>query len=285
MYISREDKVGVPDLIKCKTGISDRGASIFLFVKKIRISSVSYLNSLPFVYGLEHTAIQDQIELSKDIPSECAAKLMADEVDIGLVPVAILPQLPYYQLIGNYCIGAYRSVRTVVLVGNVPVNQMQHIIQDNHSRTSAALAKVLAQHYWHISPHWEQGAKSFEHRINGNNEGGVVIGDKVFPIENKYPYQYDLAEEWYQMTGMPFVFAAWVANKPIEPKYEQALNQAFKWGIDHIPKMLASSPELANISADLTEYLTHNIQFDLDAQKREALSTFLNYIQTTIPQP
>ncbi|MGM0551508.1 MAG: menaquinone biosynthetic enzyme MqnA/MqnD family protein [Bacteroidota bacterium] len=246
---------------------------------KIRISAVSYLNSLPFVYGLEHTPIKDRIILEKDIPSQCASKLIDNKVDIGLVPVAILPQLPYYQLIGNYCIGAYRSVRTVVLVGNVPVEQMRWIVQDTHSRTSVALAKVLAQHHWRIEPSWKHGSKAFEHHLNGNQEGGVVIGDKVFPIENKYPYQYDLAEEWFQMTGMPFVFAAWVANKPIAPEFEQALNQALEWGIQHIPQMLEASPELSDIPVDLSEYLTHSIQFNLDKDKRKALDAFLDYLK------
>lgn len=249
-------------------------------VKKIRISVVSYLNSLPFVYGLEHSNIQSDIQLSKDIPSSCAQKLLTNEVDLGLVPVAILPKLKNYELVSDYCIGAHRDVRTVILTGNTAVENMTTILQDSHSRTSVALAKVLAKHYWHITPQWEAGGVDFEQQLKKEDTGGVVIGDKVFAIEHAYKYRYDLAEMWYQLTGLPFVFAAWVSNKALPETFIQRFNESLQWGINHISDMLATYPDEYAQKIDLAEYLQKSIQYQFDDQKKVALNQFLDYLKT-----
>ena len=94
---------------------------------KIRVSAVSYLNSIPFVYGLETSSVQSQIELSLDIPSECANKLLYNQVDLGLVPVAIIPQLKFSEIISPYCISANGPVETVCLFSQVPLNEIEEI--------------------------------------------------------------------------------------------------------------------------------------------------------------
>ena len=94
---------------------------------KIRVSAVSYLNSIPFVYGLEKSSVQSQIELSLDIPSECANKLLDNQVDLALVPVAIIPQLKFSEIISPYCIGANGPVETVCLFSQVSLNEIEEI--------------------------------------------------------------------------------------------------------------------------------------------------------------
>ena len=76
-------------------------------IKKIRISAISYLNSLPFVYGIKNSGFLTDYQMDLDAPAVCAQKLITDSVDIGLVPVAVLPELKNYHLLTNYCIGAW----------------------------------------------------------------------------------------------------------------------------------------------------------------------------------
>ena len=118
----------------------------------IRISAISYLNSLPFAYCLEHSAIFDDIELTYDIPSQCADKLLSDEADIGLIPIVETLRMPEHYIVSSLCIGAEKAVRTVVLASETPLSDISTIYLDNHSRTSVALAKILAEKYWRISP-------------------------------------------------------------------------------------------------------------------------------------
>ena len=99
---------------------------------KIKVSAVSYTNSKPFVYGIMHSGILDQIDLSLDIPSVCANKLIENQVDIGLVPVAALLHIENYQIISNYCIGANGAVDSVFIFSNKPIQEIK-ILQLLHS--------------------------------------------------------------------------------------------------------------------------------------------------------
>ena len=93
--------------------------------KKIKISVVNYTNSLPFVYGLENYKGVMNFELQKDIPSECARKLIDNEVDIGLIPVAVIPLLKEVHILTNYCIGAVGEVSSVLLLSEVPLEKIE----------------------------------------------------------------------------------------------------------------------------------------------------------------
>ena len=112
---------------------------------KIRISAISYLNSIPFVYGLEKKFNTITDKLSLDIPSECSNKLLDNQVDLGLVPVTIIPQLNFSEIISPYCIGANGSVETVCLFSQVPLNEIEEIQLDFHSKTSVQLVQLLSK--------------------------------------------------------------------------------------------------------------------------------------------
>jgi chorismate dehydratase len=114
-----------------------------LILNKLKVSAVSYTNSKPFVFGLLHSDILDKIELSLDIPSVCALKLIENQVDIGLVPVAALLQIPNYHIISDYCIGANGAVDSVFIFSNKPISEIKTLKLDSQSRTSNNLARVL----------------------------------------------------------------------------------------------------------------------------------------------
>ncbi|RYE23477.1 MAG: radical SAM protein, partial [Sphingobacteriaceae bacterium] len=119
---------------------------------KIRISAVSYTNTKPFIYGLQHDSIQDQIDLTLDTPSDCAQKLIDNQVDIGLIPVAAILSLPYWQIVSDYCIGAIGAVNSVFIFSNCAIEEAEEIQLDPESRSSNNLAKVLLKNYWKINP-------------------------------------------------------------------------------------------------------------------------------------
>jgi chorismate dehydratase len=158
-------------------------------MKKIRISAVSYLNSLPFVYGLTHSSLINECDISLDIPSVCAEKLINGTVDIGLIPVAAIPQVPNATIISDYCIGANGEVKTVCLFSEVPLNEIKTILLDYQSRTSVLLVKILAKEFWKINPEFINAEAGFEQKIKGTT-AGVVIGDRTFelipPIQKQF---------------------------------------------------------------------------------------------------
>ena len=105
-------------------------------MKKIKITAVSYLNTKPLLYGLLKSNLAQSVDLQLNIPSVCAQKLLNGEADLGLVPVAILPELQQPQIISDYCIGTVGAVKTVAIYSHVPIEKVESLYLDYHSRTS-----------------------------------------------------------------------------------------------------------------------------------------------------
>lgn len=239
-------------------------------MNKIRISAVAYTNTKPFIYGINHSEVLNQIDLSLDIPSDCAAKLIDGTVDVGLIPVAAIPHVPNANIISDYCIGSVGAVNSVFIFSNVPVTEIRTLRLDSHSRTSNNLAKVL------LKFHFKQEV-SYTTDVNAQTDAIVLIGDRTFGKKDDYAFAYDMGEEWMNFTGLPFVYAAWVANKVIPEAFINEFNTALKAGLEARKELLKTLP--VNPVFDLDDYLMHKLDFELTAQKREALSLFLSYIE------
>lgn len=245
-------------------------------MNKTKISAVSYLNAKPFIYGLQHSPIIKKVTLALDIPSVCAQKLMDGTVAVGLVPVAVIPHLKEHYIISDYCIGAEGKVASVMLYSNVPLAQISEVLLDYQSRTSVTLVQVLAANLWKINPKWTNAAQGYENQVK-DTTAAVIIGDRNFGLERKYQYSYDLAEEWQKLTGLPFVFACWVANKKLSQRFINDFNVALKFGLDNRLN-LVSELSKSYPATDVANYLYQSIQYTYDAPKKKALNLFLDYL-------
>ncbi len=240
---------------------------------KIRVTAVSYLNTVPLLYGIRHSEVMKAIDLQIAPPSVCARRLEEGATDISLIPVAALSNIPNHQIIGDYCIGATGKVRTVVLLSNHELQDIRTIYLDPDSRTSVMLVQILAKFHWHITPVFQPYS---EHQSIGNSEACVLIGDTVFAKENQFIYRYDLAEHWIRFSGLPFVFAVWASTCPLSASFIKAFNNALHFGIHHIPDSLTEPPPCARETA--IDYLTNNISYSLDTTKKNGLNTFRNFL-------
>jgi chorismate dehydratase len=233
------------------------------------------------LYGLKQSNIINDIDLSLDIPSKCAEKLLTNQVDIGLVPIAILPLLSEYHILTDFCIGANKKVNSVILVSDVPLNEIETILLDYQSKTSINLVQVLAREYWKISPKFKHATVGFENKIEGKT-AAVIIGDRTFNLAKPYGYIYDFAEEWYKFTGLPFAFACWVANKPIAPEFEEKLNQALSFGVNHKQESIGLTSNNGITFDQLQNYLTNDISYELTDEKRKSIQLFLDYLTQNV---
>ncbi len=247
-------------------------------MKKLKMTAVSYLNAKPFMFGLQEKGLDKEIDIQIDYPAKCAEKLVNGEVDIALVPVAILPELGDYHLIGDYCIGCDGAVKTVCIFSHKPLAELKQIYLDFHSRTSSALAKILIDEYWKLEIPLINMNISIENDFE-EDTGIVAIGDKTIALSEKYKYCYDLGEHWKTHTDLPFVFAAWVSKNPIQSVLLQKLQDAFAYGIANLESVIKLLPE-QNSKFDLKTYFEKYIAYDLDELKLQALSLFLSKIRT-----
>ena len=239
----------------------------------LKISAISYLNTIPFIYGIEKSGILKNYKLEMDVPSVGAAKLINGSFDIGLVPVAILNELKEYHILTDYCIGGVGKINSVILLSQKPVHEISTIFLDTDSRTSVELVKVLAKHFWKIDPEWKKIS------FDGNTvlpESIVAIGDKTFELRDKFQYIYDLGEEWFRFTSLPFVFACWISTKKIENDVLEKFNKAIAFGVEN--KFKAVTELTKKFKTNEMEYIEKYISYELDEQKRLGLERFLKYL-------
>ncbi|MBL0883225.1 MAG: menaquinone biosynthesis protein [Chitinophagaceae bacterium] len=239
--------------------------------KRIRIGAVSYFNTRPLMFGVRRSGLMDKVAITEDFPANIAAMLLNDQIDIGLVPVAIIPRLQESHIITDYCIGAVGEVSSVGIFSEVPMEEIEILILDYQSRTSVHLARILLQAYWKKEVKIERATIDYQHRIKGTT-AAVVIGDRALAQHQYSKYYYDLSLAWKQYTGLPFVFAAWVSNKVLDEDFIDAFNRANAYGISHLEEVVQ---DIEFPHYDLKKYYTTNISYHLDTEKKAGLALFL----------
>lgn len=247
-------------------------------MSKPKLSMVSYINAKPFQLGLELSGMIDEIELHLDVPSVSARKLLNNEVDIALIPVAVLPQLEHPHIITDYCIGTTGKVASVGLFAEKPITDIQQVYLDNQSRTSAGLLKILVQEFWKKEIEFLPAFPGYESQISGV-KGGLIIGDRAIKLRNNYKYFYDLGACWENLTQLPFVFATWVCNREIEPELEQKLNHAFQLGVSKKMNLVHVYQKEFGSGFNVQDYFSQNISYELDPLKYKALDLYLSKLK------
>ncbi len=245
-------------------------------MKKLKVTAVSYLNTKPLLYGLVKSGLSEELDLQLDIPSVCARRLASGGADFGLIPVAAIPELATPHIVSDYCIGTVGEVKTVCIFSEVPIENVEALYLDFHSRTSVELAKILLRNHWHCTPTLLPATPGFEDKIAGTT-AALIIGDRAMDQLGKHAFTYDLGEAWLAHTGLPFVFAAWVSNRPLPLDFISRFNEAMKVGIEQIPQLMLILPQ-QHPGFDLEKYFTENISYQLDADKRKALRMFLQQL-------
>ncbi len=246
---------------------------------KIRISAVKYANTYPFIYGLTESGFDKRVILTTDHPAQCAEKLVSGKADIGLIPVAALPLLSEYHIISDYCIGANGNVRTVMLLSNYPFEKIETVYLDYRSRSSVNLTKILAKNSWKKKFTWVDTYIGFDFINIGLNEAVVLIGDQCFEYERRFRYRIDLAMAWKEFSGLPIVFACWTANKKLGEDFIKEFNSALMLGVKNIDAVVKKFGKTGTIKGnDLKNYLTDNIDYNFDDDKKKALQLFLELL-------
>lgn len=216
------------------------------------------------------------MDLVLDYPAALARMLLDDQIDVGLIPVAVIPRLKEAHVVSDYCIGARGAVASVGIFSERPLEEIDTVLLDYQSRTSAALSRILLKEFWHSTANCvDTQGEEYRHRIAGST-AGLVIGDRALEQSLASTYMYDLGEAWKAHTGLDFVFAAWVANKPLDPDFIEHFNNANALGLEHLEEVIAQVPESAY---DLRTYYTQNISYVMDGAKRKGMELFLEKVQ------
>lgn len=227
-----------------------------------RIALVEYLNTFPFSAGIRLNGLEEKLEVHRVIPSLCAQLFQEGKVDLSLCPVGALTDMPDHRICGKYCIGADGEVGTVVVLSQVPLERIEKVKLDDHSRTSNILLQILAQH------HWKRDWNYYFNKDYTLQDTCLMIGDKVFAHREHYAYAFDLAEVWKQMTGLPMVFALWISKPGIPQEVINDIDTAFEKGMRSVMN------DESGLEKWQKEYLLNYISYPLDESKMKALRLF-----------
>ncbi len=242
---------------------------------KIKVAGVSYLNTKPLLYGIERSPVMNDIELLLDYPANLARDLQEGKIDMALMPVAAMPGIPGAHIVSDYGIAADGHVASVCIFSMVPMEEIETVYLDYQSRTSVRLAQLLFEKHWKKNVVFKPATENYIEYINGTT-AGVIIGDRALKQLTNFEYIYDLAGGWKDYTGLPFVFAAWIANKELPADFLAAFNAANAEGLKHIDTVVADNPFPYY---DLKQYYTSDIHYLLDDEKKKGLEKFLHLIQ------
>lgn len=198
---------------------------------RILACGVQYLNARPLYEGLGQAPFSDKIRLDLGLPFDVARRIAEDEAHVALMPVAAAAAIGDLRITRGAGICADGAVRSVAIFSEKPIDQLTEISLDLSSRTSVILAKLILRRLG-LSPRLI-GRNANEARESiGGTRGALLIGDPALEIEARVPMKLDLAAEWKEWTGLPFVFAAWCAREgALQPEHEALLLQAKERGL------------------------------------------------------
>jgi chorismate dehydratase len=245
----------------------------------MRIGAVNYLNSKPLVYGLERNL--GEVRLLFDLPSRLADSLAEGRLDVALIPCVEYFRTPGYSIVSDACVACTGPVKSVKLHFRVPPADVSRVALDEGSRTSAALTKILLAEVCGAHPHWEPLpiGSGFEAT---DADAVLLIGDRAIQSSadtlttHDFVEVWDLGERWRQWTGLPFVFAMWIARPGFDMSAAATLlNIARDEGVRHLTKIAAREAAALGITSDVaTRYLRDNLHFKLGRSERRGLSHF-----------
>ena len=246
--------------------------------RPIRIGAVNYLNSRPLVYQLQQRA--PWAEVVFDVPSRLADALAAGDLDVALVPSIEATKHPEYRIVSDACIGCRGPVLSVKLFSRVPMDKIGTLALDEGSRTSAALVQILLWRRYGLRPRLTS-LKLGEGMESSSADAVLLIGDRAIQSPpGRFAAVWDLGDQWSRTTGLPFVFAMWMARAgaPCE-RLETLLGETRDAGVAHIEEIAAAeAAPLGLTEPQCRDYLKQHLHFYLGPSEQQGLETYLQAV-------
>jgi chorismate dehydratase len=237
---------------------------------RIKVAIVNYLNTAPFIQGIQEGPLSNDIELIECTPALCASLYHSGNVDLSLVPVGAMNPL-IDRRVSDFGIASDGPVSSVCLLSQVPVEHISSVFLDYQSRTSAILIRILFDKFWKLKPAFVPAEPGYESNILGN-KAGLVIGDRALELKSKFEYVYDLGQAWKAYSDLPFVYAVWLQSKILSTDFIQKFNQSLSQGVERIPALVMKHTLEDQIR--LGKYFSENIRYRLTPRYDEGLNRF-----------
>jgi Predicted periplasmic solute-binding protein len=250
-------------------------------MRKLRVGSVPYINAAPLTRWLETDEATPFVEVVYAPPSVLARQLQARELDVALVSSVELARREDARSVADLCIGSRDAVLSVRLFCKTPLHRVRTVALDTSSLTSVALTQILLTRAYGIRAEYRHAAPDLDAMLQ-QADAALLIGDlgmtAVHPAVREI---LDLGSAWRAYTGLPFVWALWLANAetPDQPLAD-LLRRAYQWGKARLDALIDAEAQRTGIPRDLCErYLKDVMVYELDESLRAGLTRFLEECQ------
>ena len=242
---------------------------------KLRVGIVNYLNSKPLAWGFLKGHHADLFAPSYHPPALVARLLGQGTLDIGLIPSIEVQRIPNLKILPDLCVASRQEVKSVLLVSRGPLDGVRKVALDQNSRTSAALLRVLLRERYGLNPEYLHERPDPE-RMLAEADAALLIGDPALKVERDKYHVIDLAAEWNELTGHPFVFAVWAVRPEVDlPDLPFYFKSSLRYGLSSVDTLSReSAAELGLDSSDVRDYLTENLSFFMRREEIAGLEEF-----------
>jgi chorismate dehydratase len=239
----------------------------------MRVAAIRYINTLPLIYGMENNPA---IDLHFDTPSRCYQKLIANEVDVALIPVIGTQMNNEVRAIKGLGIAAGSRTESVYLFATKPLDHVRTVLADLSSLTSVLLSKIILKEKYGNEPEFLSGNTENIHDVLRLFDAALIIGDEAI-LSDKTDYDhYDLATEWYSITGFPFVFAVWASKRILFDEEREAFHLAYRQASENWEEIYDRAARMLAVDRTfLKRYYNENLRYHLTRSDYEGLLRYL----------
>ncbi|HSR54512.1 MAG TPA: menaquinone biosynthesis protein [Acidobacteriota bacterium] len=242
----------------------------------LRLSLIDFLNAIPLQWGFTQGSARGRFRLLFDVPSQCARHLRQGQADIGLIPVIEYQRIPSLSVLPGISIASKREVKSVIFVSGRPMPEVKRIAVDTSSRTSVALLRILLNEFYGNPQAEFVPRRPDPQGMLEEFDAALIIGNPALRVDTRGRRVYDLANEWYRFTGLPFVFAFWALRRQVDLGEDAAcFYQSRRQGLRDLPRISRRYAAKLGLSVgEVYDYLSRNLDYSLDQDNLRGLETY-----------
>ena len=241
------------------------------------VGTVPYLNACPLVDWFHFAGHDRGVSVVDAVPSVLAKLISHEDVSVGLVSTLQAILQPEMHTIDEIGVAATGSVESVRLFSKCPITSVESVALDSSSNTSNVLLQILMVKRYGISCSYAHHQPDLT-SMTKTADAAVLIGDNGYAQIDAYPYVYDLGQEWFDWTGLPFVYAVWTSRNVIASELRDLLHQACDWGTSNFSYLAAArAAKHGTTEARALHYFNDVMEYRLEQQHHDGLALYASY--------
>lgn len=266
----------------------------------MRIGRIPYVNCYPVYGAIDRGIVRLDGTLVSGVPSALNRQMAAGQLEVSVVSaVEYAADAGKYLLLPDLGITCDGPVRSVLLFTHLPATELggRRVIVSRSSMTSVALLELLFEHVWRCRPEFVAGDAEMSDIAGFDREvhdGRLVIGDAALVLRGEsrphltsatdaaplptYPFAYDLGETWKTWTGLPFVFAVWVAQRtaPVAEALgiHASLITSRNWGLEHLRQLAMQAAIATGVAEPVCHEYLSGLDYGLSYEHLAGLTEF-----------